>query len=80
MHDIMAQARSTERIESGLVMTFDPRLAGDLAALIEKETECCSFLSMSTETSTDEVSLSVTTDDERALPAIEAFLGVEPRP
>lgn len=79
-HDLFAQARSTKRIDSGVIVSFAPSFAGDVAALVEKEAECCAFLSMETEIATDELLLSVTTQDESALPAIEAFVGLEPHP
>jgi len=61
-------------------MTFDPRLAGDVADLVAKEAQCCGFLSMVTEVSENELRLAVTSDDPAAVPAIEAFLGSDVLP
>jgi len=69
-----------ERIDGGVVMTFEPGLAGDVADLVAKEAQCCGFLSMVTEMFEDELRLSVTTDEQSAIPAIEAFLGLDPLP
>ncbi|MFV2000928.1 MAG: hypothetical protein ACC654_11245 [Acidimicrobiia bacterium] len=80
LQDVFAQARSAERIDGGVVMTFDPGLGQDVANLVAKEAQCCGFLSMVTETSVGELRLEVTTDEHSAVPAIEAFIGLDRLP
>jgi len=80
LQDLFAQARSAERIDGGVVMTFEPGLGGDVADLVAKEALCCGFLSMVTEVSDHELRLAVTSDDPAAVPAIEAFLGSDVLP
>jgi len=75
LHDLLSRARSTERIDGGVIMRFEPGLAGDVADLVAKEAQCCGFLSMTTETSDSELRLVVTSDDPAGAQAIEAFLG-----
>ena len=74
--DLRRHALTATRIDGGAVMTFDAELADGVEDLAAQERSCCSFLSITTLRSDDEVRLEITADNPDAHPVIEAMAGL----
>lgn len=74
--DLQRLALTAARIDGGAVMTFEAGLAGTVEDLAARERTCCSFLSITTLRSDNEVRLEITADNPAAHPMIEALAGL----
>ena len=76
--ELGAQAVSTERLSSGIRMTFPAALAAKVEDMAASELECCSFLSIETTHSGDQVSIEISSDNPDARPVVDIFQGLIP--
>jgi hypothetical protein len=63
-------------IPDGARLTFPAALAADIEELVERERECCAFLTIDTRIDDDLVVLSITSANADALPVIEMLAGI----
>lgn len=65
----------TEKLATGLALTFDVGLADSIEDLAVRESQCCAFLSITTTRDDTELRLEITSDDPAAMPVIEMIAG-----
>ncbi|MCL1593705.1 MAG: hypothetical protein M3132_05060 [Actinomycetia bacterium] len=73
---LIERATSTERIEQGVVLTFDRGLTAQVEDLVDIERRCCSFLDFAIDRSSDGIRLVVSAADAAGLKVIHDALGV----
>jgi hypothetical protein len=77
--DLSGHAVSSEQLDTGVAMTFEPGMAAAVEDLAAREAACCSFLSISTTQTDDEVRIEITSDNPDALPMIRSIAGATPK-
>ncbi len=75
--DIRGLATSVVAIDSGVRVTFPVSVSSAVEDLAKREAACCTFLTITTATGVDEITLEVITADRDALPELSALAGVE---
>lgn len=66
---------TTEQVEGGYAVTFQPEVADEVQGLARREAACCGFLNIISTTTTQGARLQMTSRSPEALPVIEMLLG-----
>jgi len=74
--DLRRDTVTTERLATGVALTFDIEMADKVEDLAAREAECCGFLSITTTRTDGAVLLEITSSHPDAKPVIDAIVGI----
>ncbi len=74
--ELRSHTIASERIPSGVALTFGIDLADTVEALAAREATCCAFLSLTTHRTATEIRLEVTSESEGAGVVIDLLTGL----
>lgn len=74
--DLQNHALSYEPISGGVVVTYPGQMADRVERLVEREAACCAWLSLATTRSSDDIVVSLTSENPDAGPVIRALVGM----
>lgn len=75
---LLAQLEADESIRGGRRLSFPISLASVVDDLARREAACCSFLTITTRRTEEQIVLELRSDDPAALPVVEAIAGRRP--